>query len=319
MKFDPGLTGKQKKNIVLLGLILLALTASFYIKEYLRDSYITGKDGEVLGIIRKNGDQNIPLRLKVVQEGREREQEIILHFSENRNKRPEVKEKTPGPDLDTQVRHVVRSIEESENKKISLPQRGDEGAEFHWSKGKNFKPLLLLALYPMAAYALYRSDREKENKKRKIYVRRVRREIPQFNSQLLLLLNSGLIFSDAYEKIAAGYRKYDADKSPLKKIIVEVSDESRTGEKSLVTVFDDHCRKIGIRELSRLSSIILNHQRKGSDLREKLQWENEILWNGRKKDAETQGKMGETKLSFPLAILLVVLIMITASPAILEM
>jgi hypothetical protein len=37
----------------------------------------------------------------------------------------------------------------------------------------------------------------------------VERELPAFNDQLLLLLGSGLIFRDAFQRIADGYRSID--------------------------------------------------------------------------------------------------------------
>ncbi len=43
------------------------------------------------------------------------------------------------------------------------------------------------------------------------------------------------------------------------------------------------------------------------------------MWIGRKKKAEEKGKLAETKLTFPLMILLLVLIMITVAPALLGM
>ena len=52
---------------------------------------------------------------------------------------------------------------------------------------------------------------------------------------------------------------------------------------------------------------------------EKLESESDILWTQRKKIAEEKGRIAETKLTFPLALLLLVLILITAAPAIMEM
>ena len=54
---------------------------------------------------------------------------------------------------------------------------------------------------------------------------------------------------------------------------------------------------------------------KGADFSEKLKKENELLWFSRKQHAEEQGRLAETKLTMPLMILLLVLIMITIAPA----
>ncbi|MFQ7012468.1 MAG: hypothetical protein ACLRTA_08070, partial [Clostridia bacterium] len=58
---------------------------------------------------------------------------------------------------------------------------------------------------------------------------------------------------------------------------------------------------------------------KGTGLTEKLQAESEILWMNRKKNCEERGRLAETKLTLPLVIFLLVLIVITIAPALLEL
>ena len=53
------------------------------------------------------------------------------------------------------------------------------------------------------------------------------------------------------------------------------------------------------------------------ELTEKLQRESETLWINRKKNCEEKGKLAETKLTLPLMIFLIVLIVITVAPALL--
>jgi tight adherence protein C len=43
------------------------------------------------------------------------------------------------------------------------------------------------------------------------------------------------------------------------------------------------------------------------------------MWQNRKKRVEELGKLADTKLTFPLTILLLVLIMVTITPALLAM
>ena len=47
--------------------------------------------------------------------------------------------------------------------------------------------------------------------------------------------------------------------------------------------------------------------------------ENELLWFARKQQSEEKGRLAETKLTLPLMILLMVLIMVTVAPAMMEM
>ena len=70
-------------------------------------------------------------------------------------------------------------------------------------------------------------------------------------------------------------------------------------------------------ELMRVSNIVNDNINKGVELTEKLQRESETLWINRKKNCEEKGKLAETKLTLPLMIFLIVLIVITVAPALL--
>lgn len=78
-------------------------------------------------------------------------------------------------------------------------------------------------------------------------------------------------------------------------------------------------KESGIRELMRVSNIINDNINKGVELTDKLQAESEILWLNRKKSCEEKGRLAETKMTLPLMLFLMVLIIITVAPALLEL
>ena len=69
----------------------------------------------------------------------------------------------------------------------------------------------------------------------------------------------------------------------------------------------------------RVSNIINDNINKGVELTDKLQAESEILWLNRKKSCEEKGRLAETKMTLPLMLFLMVLIIITVAPALLEL
>ncbi len=69
----------------------------------------------------------------------------------------------------------------------------------------------------------------------------------------------------------------------------------------------------------RISNIISDNISKGVELTHKLQRESEILRINRKRACEERGRIAETRLTLPLTIFLLVLIVITVSPALLEL
>ena len=143
------------------------------------------------------------------------------------------------------------------------------------------------------------------------------KSLPSFNDQLLMLLNCGLIFNDAFRAIVGGYRKKNK-LDYLGEVLSDVEEKSVKSNKNLISLLQERAETIGNRWFSRVVSLIADNQKKGVDLREKLKGDGEMIWEERKKKAIEKGKLAESKLSFPLAILLVVLIVVTALPAMLQ-
>lgn len=83
-------------------------------------------------------------------------------------------------------------------------------------------------------------------------------------------------------------------------------------------IVGDYARDRKLAELSRLVSIVSESRDRGTDLREKLNVEGEILWEKRKRQAEEVGKLVDTKLALPLGMMLISLLMVTAAPALLQ-
>ena len=171
---------------------------------------------------------------------------------------------------------------------------------------------------PAMLLFFYKGEREKAEKAARERRDSVIRDLPSFNSQILLLLGSGLIFEEAFAKVAGGYGE-KSERSYFENMVVEMSRKCRETNISAAKAMDIYSAKIGVREFSRIKEIIVTAGYKGTDLSEKLADEGELLWNNRKKTAEERGKIAETKLSVPLALLLLALIGVTAAPAMMQM
>ena len=145
----------------------------------------------------------------------------------------------------------------------------------------------------------------------------IERELPAFNDQLVLLLGSGLILREAFRRIAEGYRVKKV-RTYFEDRIVKIWEETENGVSDFVNVLTRTSDDIGVSEFSRIAGVIRDNQLRGFDISGKLAAESEILWDLRKKNAEERGRLAETKLTMPLAILLIVLVLVTAAPAIIQ-
>jgi hypothetical protein len=158
----------------------------------------------------------------------------------------------------------------------------------------------------------------------------VRRQLPEFINRLVLLLGAGLVLSSAFEKIVEENQTANAAVPSAQKedyfyrcmgdIYVRIKETNG----SMAKEFRAFARSgmglgEGDRELMRISNIISDNISKGVELADKLQSESEMLWLSRKRSSEERGRLAETKLTLPLTVFLLVLVVVTVSPALLEL
>ena len=87
----------------------------------------------------------------------------------------------------------------------------------------------------------------------------------------------------------------------------------------IVRLFRDYAAKHNVKEMIRIATILTENEKRGSDVIESLSRESKYLWDERKIVARESGKMIDTKMSWPLGLLLILLIVITMAPALLSM
>ncbi len=220
-----------------------------------------------------------------------------------------------------ELRSVVSEFnEDSSQKKILLPTKLESGESLSWEQqsSRNTVPIMAACLLVMAI--LYKSRFHVLDKKREAEQESVIRQLPEFVNRLVLLLNAGLVLSAAFERSVEESEMFSDGKEDyfygrMREIYVRVKISNGSMHKEL----REFARSSGIKEMIRISNIISDNVNKGTGLTEKLQAESEILWVNRKKNCEQRGRLAETKLTLPLVIFLMVLIVITIAPAMLEL
>jgi Flp pilus assembly protein TadB len=147
------------------------------------------------------------------------------------------------------------------------------------------------------------------------------KDFPEFIDKLLLMLNAGLVVSEALSRIAADYeRRADAGaKRPLYEEFAAIRQRVENTNAPLSVELSMMAARSGVRELMRFASIVSDNIDKGSALAEKLKAEGELVWKLRKKDVEEAGRLAETKMILPMTLTLLTLVMITMAPAVFDM
>ncbi len=145
-------------------------------------------------------------------------------------------------------------------------------------------------------------------------------EIPRFVNYLLLLLAGGMVLQEAMISISRDYQSIPKQNRTLfqKKFLDNVESAKNNGD-SIIQAFESFAKKEHVKELSRLSQIISDSNNKGIDISDILIKESKLLWDERKRIVLQKMRVAESKMSFPLALILMALILITAAPAMMQM
>lgn len=222
--------------------------------------------------------------------------------------------------LDAALRSIVKSIEDNPAKRrIVLPVSLEDGTEISYRVKKDFTWIYILAGTILMLAVIYRSRYDSLAKKETEGRDSVLMELPQFLNKLTLMMGGGIVLTDAVDRIISEYVEMNNEDSyfygrmkDIRRVVIETNSSY---EKQILKFAQD----TGVHEFIRIANILSDNVEKGASLVSKLEAESRYLWFTRKKKAEELGKMAETKLTFPLVILLISLIIMTVSPAMLNM
>lgn len=143
--------------------------------------------------------------------------------------------------------------------------------------------------------------------------------LPGFINQMLLLLDSGLIISDAFRNIAFEYdRLPEKEKNFFTEKVAEIARDSEKTGTGVINRFYHFACGYGIKELNKTANYLYENKNRGTELFDSLAELSEDLWEERKRLCMERIKKSELKMSFPLAIMLISLILMTSAPALMQ-
>lgn len=216
-----------------------------------------------------------------------------------------------------------RTLEDLE-RDLSVNEDGDrldlptlyDGAQIRWNFPGKAAAWEIIPIGGLLLLALYFSRYDSVEKKLKAAAREFEYEIPSMTLQLILLLNAGLVLSAAFDQLIL---QNEDNEHPLYKALGNIRDRCRAENLSFADELSLFARHTGCRDFIRIASLIADHSSHGSELASKLEQERERLWSGRLSAAKSRTKEAETKLCLPLMVLLLVLVVISAAPALMTM
>lgn len=287
----------------------------------------TNSNGEITGVMRPDsGEENYSFstKVKIISDSGEKEKEYYITIEPAGENRQEVSDEivsqqTEEEKAETELKALISNLNrDTSEKMVVLPDRLDNGDRLVWMAVSDTDPVIYAAGLAAALWLLYRSRFSRIRKEEKRARESIIRELPEFINRLVLLLNAGVVLNTAFMKIALDVRETRLKSSyfyrRISQIAVLVDDTNASFHQELY-MFAKHS---GVKELMRITNIMMDNISKGDDLADKLRRENELLWFARKQHAEEKGRLAETKMTMPLMIMLMVLIMVSIAPALME-
>ena len=286
---------------------------------------IADRNGNIIGINRRSlsRSERYDLSLEIKNGNQKTTRDVTLTLQAQPDGHSGVKidetEKREA-EIDAAVDNMISSIEYSRGKKIHLPSELSDGSALRWTGADPgagpvvmIIPAMYMGLVILMTVSSLKSDKTAAEERKSIM-----RGLPRFCNQLYLMMNAGLILSDAFDTISCGYEN-NATCSTFEKDLAGLREATEGHRISTAQVLNEYAVKHDVKELIRIASILTENEKRGSDVVGSLERESRYLWDERKTVAREAGKAIDTKMSCPLGLLLVLLIVITMAPAMLNM
>ncbi|MGN0373360.1 MAG: hypothetical protein ACI4F3_11155 [Enterocloster sp.] len=224
------------------------------------------------------------------------------------------------------VRQLLREIRDQEEQnrfetKLALPLTFQGSSlTYRIPAQQTFWPLVFLGI----AAALLVSLKEKQDvrKKEKLRRQQLLLDYSEVLSRLIIFLGAGMSIRSAWEKIAADYRRAREQGRRPERFVYEEMCVTGSQMKSGVSeqrAFAEFGRRCGLQQYMKLSALLEQSRKNGSrHLRENLKLEMAEAFEQRKHQARRMGEEAGTKLLVPLFMMLSVVMVIIAVPALLN-
>ncbi len=229
------------------------------------------------------------------------------------------KQLTEEEQMKDQIEKSLQQSQEQTKEKdyLQLP-RHVNGKEIVWEKSTNGTIFILLTLSIVTLVGVWFFIDQEITKKVKERERKLGLEYSEFVSKLQLLIGCGMTIRRALEKMDFDYRKGVSKGGKRKYVYEELSLcirklQDGIGEAECYDFFGKRCNTLSYKKLSLL--LIQNLNKGTTTLLYALSNETKLAFEERKHQARRMGEEAQTKLLFPMVLMLGIVMIIIIIPA----
>lgn len=312
---------KKKKMILLIFIIGIGTAIGIHIRS--QNEFHLTDAGQIVRNKWGEGDYHIKLQAKT----RYGEKEIDVKVSEQKGEQKSVREKGIKENVtDTEEKQFYEELEQEINR-INREQKEDtyfdlptnfHGIHIIWKEIKSPQELWMLLLSIVGALLVSYAFDYEEKKQKEIKAEYLRGAYTEFVEKLQMYLIAGLSTRNAFFTITKQYslqKKRSKGQDILWKELLIVCNKLQNGirEEEVYAEWGKACGEKFYRKLSFL--LIVNLKRGNQEMLSCLQKETYRNWELQQEQMKKQGEEASTKLLFPMALFLVVVMMLVIFPA----
>ncbi len=198
-------------------LCLSLLVFQIYNANLSKQGVIIDSEGHITSFLRPNaGEETILMEANIFSESGEvlSDQALKLMITplqtEKQQKSEEAKEMSENKVDTTQheIRNAIYQLNsDTTDRKVTLPHELQDGTKIYWVPTEPQNGWTILFVGFIGGYAIYHKRDARLVKAEKEARESILRELPEFVNKMILLLNAGLILSNAFNKIVIDYQK----------------------------------------------------------------------------------------------------------------
>ena len=318
---------KNNRNRYILCIMVIVLVSALFIKNEVTGGIdITeDKNGFVTEITRNHDGKDIFIPMEVYGEmdGEIFKRQVNINVGAVEADKEITGVEDEGKDegmLGYRIDEAARMASSEDGDSISLPTRLSDGTAVYWKEHDQNNLFILFLIVPLMVYGVYRSRFQETDKEEELARESVMKELPEFLGRLTLLLGAGMILTSAFEKIMTDSKLTKGrNDTYFYSQMNRIAEDFKRTKTPVHKGIEEFAKRSRVKEFIRVSGIISDNVDKGTELTEKLDAESGAMWFARKQNMEEKGRMAESKLIAPLMLMLVILVVITVAPALMEM
>ncbi len=220
--------------------------------------------------------------------------------------------------ISNSIEEMLKNIDSDGNgKAVVLPQKLDNGVNLKWNTKQDKRAAVAAIIGLMCILGIYLGRYSGLRKKVRRYREDVVENFPYIIDKLVLMLNSGLTVFSAMMKISEDSMLRN-NVSPLSTELTNIGIRVKETNALWLDEWKDFAVRMESSDMLRFVSILEDNYKKGGELVEKLEAEGDNMREMRKKNVQQRIRLIDSKMTLPLMLMLMSLVIVSVTPALLQ-